>query len=212
MPNLRTARYRACHRGPRRAEAGLVLFIALIVLVAMTLAGVAMMRSVDTGLVVAGNMAFKQSAIMVADRGSQEAVKWLQDNSAGAILQSTNTASGYFSSRPVVEPNWFDPLSWTQSVAVNGGAADASGNKVSYIIHRMCTQPNTPYNGANAGVANECALYFALSAATSGGSMSVGSPQFIGTPQLYYRVTTRVDGPRDTVSVIQTSVLLTIGT
>ena len=41
-----------------------------------------------------------------------------------------------------------------------------------------------------------------------GGSMAVGSPVFQGTPQYYYRVTTRVDGPRDTVSVIQSSVLV----
>ncbi len=82
---------------------------------------------------------------------------------------------------------------------------------VRYVIHRMCTQPDTPYNGANAGAANECALYFALSdRGTSGGSMAVGAPQFIGSPQLYYRVTTRVEGPRDTVSVIQTSVLVGI--
>jgi hypothetical protein len=38
--------------------------------------------------------------------------------------------------------------------------------------------------------------------------MAVGAPQFLGTPQLYYRITTRVDGPRDTVSIIQTSVLV----
>ena len=210
MPNTRIARHRACARGPRRAQDGIVLFIALIVLVAMSLAGVALMRSVDTGLVVAGNMAFKQSAIMVADRGTQDAVKWLQDNSAGTALQSTNVSKGYFSSRPVVEPNWFDAASWTESQVVNGGAPDASGNVVRYVIHRMCTQPDTPYNGANAGVANECALYFATSAAAAGGSMAVGAPQFIGSPQLYYRVTTRVEGPRDTVSVIQTSVLVSI--
>jgi type IV pilus assembly protein PilX len=201
---------RACGRAPRRAQEGLVLFIALIVLVAMTLAGVALMRAVDTGLVVAGNMAFKQSAIMVADRGTQEAVGWLVNNSAGPTLQSTNTGQGYFSSRPVIEPNWFDPASWSQSVAVNGGAPDASGNVVRYVIHRMCTQPDTPYNGSVAGVANECGLYYAAGAAASGGSMSVGAPQFVGTPQIYYRITTRVEGPRDTVSVIQTSVLVGI--
>lgn len=193
-----------------RGERGLVLFIALIVLVAMSLAGVALMRSVDTGTVVAGNMAFKQAAIMVADRGTQEATKWLQDNSAGATLQTTNDAQGYFSSRPVVEPDWFDAASWGQSVALNGGAPDASGNVVRYVIHRMCTLPDTPYNGAIGTTANECALYFATSAAASGGSMSVGAPQFIGTPQLYYRVTTRVEGPRNTISVIQSSVLVGI--
>lgn len=209
MLNNRIPRRR--ERGPRRTQEGLVLFIALIVLVAMTMAGVALMRSVDTGTVVAGNMAFKQAAIMVADRGTQEAVTWLQANSAGATLQNTDTSQGYFSSRiPGGDPNWFDSASWTQSVAVNGGAPDASGNVVRYVIHRMCTQPDTPYNGSNAGVANECALYYAASAATSGGSMAVGAPQFIGTPQLYYRITTRVEGPRDTVTVIQTSVLVSI--
>ncbi|MBK6982915.1 MAG: hypothetical protein IPH30_16360 [Betaproteobacteria bacterium] len=210
LNKTRISLHRACGRPARRAQEGLVLFIALIVLVAMTMAGVSLMRAVDTGLIVAGNMAFKQSAIMVADRGTQNAVKWLQDNSAGATLQSTNTGLGYFSSRPVVEPNWFEAASWGDSVAVNGGAPDASGNVVRYVIHRMCTQPDTAYNASNAGVANECALYFAVSAAAAGGSMAVGSPQFIGSPQLYYRVTTRVEGPRDTVSVIQTSVLVGI--
>jgi Tfp pilus assembly protein PilX len=185
-----------------------VLFIALIVLVAMSLAGVALMRSVDTGTVVAGNMAFKQAAIMVADRGTQEAATWLTTNSGGATLQATNEAVGYFSSKPVVEPDWFDAASWTQSAALNGGAPDASGNVIRYMIHRMCTLPNVAYNGTQGVAANQCALYFATSSATSGGSMTVGAPQFIGLPQVYYRVTTRIEGPRNTISVIQTSVLI----
>ncbi len=209
MTKFPTRRNRLPAARPRRAQGGLVLFIALIVLVAMSLAGVALMRSVDTGTVVAGNMAFKQSAIMVADRGTQEAVKWLGDNSAGTTLQMTNPSKGYFSSRPVgKEPDWFDPASWSESVAVNGGTPDAAGNVTRYVIHRMCTLPDVPYNSS--GPDNECALYFALSAGAAGGSMAVGAPQFIGTPQLYYRVTTRVEGPRDTVTVIQTSVLVSI--
>lgn len=209
MTTSRNSRHRQCAPRPRRAQEGLVLFIALIVLVAMSLAGVALMRSVDTGTVVAGNMAFKQAAIMVADRGTQEAVKWLTDNSGGTTLQMTNTSKGYFSSRPPgAEPDWFRPDSWTESVAVNGGAPDASGNVVRYVIHRMCTQPDAAYNST--APANECAMYFPTGSGTTGGSMAVGAPQFIGTPQLYYRVTTRVEGPRDTVSVIQSSVLVGI--
>jgi Tfp pilus assembly protein PilX len=202
MTTSRNSRYRPTAPRPRRAQEGLVLFIALIVLVAMSLAGVALMRAVDTGTVVAGNMAFKQSAIMVADRGTQEAVKWLAANSAGETLYMTNTSKGYFSSRPPGgEPDWFKPESWVESVAVNGGTPDASGNVTRYVIHRMCTKPDQKYD-------SDCALYFPSGSGTSGGSMSVGAPQFIGTPQLYYRVTTRVEGPRDTVSIIQTSVLV----
>lgn len=205
MPNRRSMRI--C---PPARQRGVVLLISLIVLVAMTLAGVALMRSVDTAVGVAGNLAFKQSAIQVADKGTHSAAVWLANNSSGTMLQNDNTVTGYFSSRPTVEPNWYDINSWSQSVVLNGGAPDAAGNVVRFMVHRMCTQPNTPYNGANAGNANECALYFPLSLAAQGGSMQVGAPQFIGTPQIYYRVTTRVDGPRNTVSVIQSSVLVSI--
>jgi len=189
---------------PRR-QRGIVLLISLIVLVAMTMAGIALMRSVDSSVVVAGNLAFKESAVQAADRGSQTAVAWLTNNAAGATLQNTNETVGYFSARPVVEPDWFDIASWDQSVVLNGGAPDAAGNVIRYVIHRMCTQPDEPYNGVN-----ECGLYFPLSSAAVGGSMAVGAPQFLGSPQLYYRVTTRVDGPRNTLSVVQTSVLVQI--
>ena len=52
--------------GPRR-ERGVVLLIALIVLVAMTLAGIGMMRSIDTGTMVSGNIGFRQAAVATGD-------------------------------------------------------------------------------------------------------------------------------------------------
>jgi len=205
MANRRSIRF--C---PPARQEGIVLLISLIVLVAMTLAGVALMRSVDTAVAVAGNVAFKQSAVQVADNGTQQGAVWLANNSGGTTLQNDMPNSGYFSSRPVAEPNWYDINSWSQSVVLNGGAPDAAGNVVRFMVHRMCTQPDTAYNGTNGPISNECALFFPLSAAAQGGSMQVGAPQFIGTPQIYYRVTTRVDGPRNTVSVIQSSVLVSI--
>lgn len=203
MPNPSASRIPARAGAPRHAQQGVVLFIALIVLVAMTLAGVALMRSVDTTLVVAGNVAFKQSAISVADRGTQEAVAWLEASAAGGALQTTNTAAGYFSAYPQPEPDWFDINSWSDSVAVNGGAPDAAGNVVRFQIHRMCTNPDQAYNAAT----NTCGMYFQAGGTSSGGSMQVGARQYASSPRLYYRITTRVDGPRGTVSIIQTSVL-----
>src|SRR5256885_15968678 len=61
----------------RCRQRGVTLFIALIVLVAMTMAAVAMMRSVDTATVVAGNIGFRQSAVNAADQGVQAAYAWL---------------------------------------------------------------------------------------------------------------------------------------
>jgi type IV pilus assembly protein PilX len=203
MTTSRAIRLPARPSAPRRAQGGIVLFISLIVLVAMTMAGIALMRSVDTSVVVSGNMAFKQSAISVADRGTAVAVQWLQTNSAGVGLYDTIPAAGYYANKPaaVADPDWFDIASWNDAFLVNGGAPDAAGNVVRYVIHRMC-------EGTGSSTGTTCGLYYGVSTAASGGSMAVGSPVFLGTPQLYYRITTRVDGPRDTVSVIQTSVLI----
>src|SRR3954469_13437461 len=55
------------HKVPR--ERGVVLFIALIVLVALMLASVSLVRSVDTANIIAGNLAFKQASVQAADFG-----------------------------------------------------------------------------------------------------------------------------------------------
>lgn len=202
---------------PPARQRGAILFIALIVLVAMTLAGIAMIRSVDTALGIAGNMAFKQATVQGADRGVQAAYSWLVANSTGTALQNTNNVVGYFSSRTATEPDWFDMTNWANSVTIPNefgqvGNPDAAGNVVRYMIHRMCNCADVPYNANCAGstTANVCGLYYPSSGGTAGGSMSVGSPQFEGIPQIYYRITTRVDGPRNTVSVVQVTVLIQV--
>src|SRR5258708_3371994 len=103
----------------------------------MTLAGIGMIRAVDTVNVVAGNLGFKQASINAADRGVEAAFRWLLDNAGTAVLISDDLGNGYSSSAPVQEPDWNDPASWDNAVTTNGGAADNAGNKVSYVINRM---------------------------------------------------------------------------
>jgi Tfp pilus assembly protein PilX len=193
------------HRAPPGRQKGVVLFIALIVLVAMTLAGIGMVRSIDTATAVAGNLGFKEASVSAGDQGIEAGYQWLLANAAGAGLNNTNLAAGYYSARPGSEPDWSDPDTWADAFELNGGAADAAGNVISYVIHRMCTLPNTSYNGAG----NECATQAPSGAAATGGSMSVGSFAFAGTPQVYYRITSRIQGPRNTETYVQTMVAIT---
>ena len=97
---------------PKRQQ-GIVLLIALTVLVAMSLAGVALMRSVDNTVVIAGNISFKQAGLQVSDRGSRDAYAWLNIINAlptgMAGLRDDIPTSGYYSARPPTEPDWFDP-------------------------------------------------------------------------------------------------------
>ena len=61
----------------RTRQRGTILIIALIVLVAMTLAGIATMRSVDTATITAGNIGLRQASVNAADQGLQAGVAWL---------------------------------------------------------------------------------------------------------------------------------------
>jgi type IV pilus assembly protein PilX len=198
---MRIAPYRSARR-----QQGVVLFIALIVLVAMALAGVAMRRSVDTTLGIAGNLAFKQATLLSSDQAVNAAYAYIAGPppcGGGGTLTCDDPANGYLSSL-AAEPNWFDPAAWGNAVDVFPGNTDAAGNRVRYIIHRLCSQPG-PYNNP---APQQCAQYTPVGGGASGSTMAVGSYQFTGTPQVYIRITTRVDGPRNTVSITQTAVLV----
>lgn len=200
--NLYTGRH-----GTPHANRGVVLIISLIVLVAMTLGGIAILRSVDSTTLIAGNLAFKQRALYATDAGVAQAMTWLLANKAA--LASDSTANGYFSSQDF---DWTNDANWTNRVNL---ATDAAGNQVSYIIHRMCTCANTPYNGTCAsGSANQCGIdnpnTTTNPAPVEGDTFVIGGTVFPSTGSVYYRVTVRSFGPRNTKSYIQAMLTISI--
>ena len=72
---------------PPARQRGVVLFIALIVMVALSLAAIALIRSVDTTTTVIGNLAFRQASILPANMAVEEAAAALFSDAdvAGAI-------------------------------------------------------------------------------------------------------------------------------
>lgn len=192
---------------PQIKQRGVVLFIALIVLVAMALAGIALMRSVDNTVALAGNLAFRQSATQAADRGIEAATQWLvTQNATPNTLYSNNSAEGYFSAAPASEPNWYDAANWegdTPGLAPKRLPADAAGNEAFYVIHRMCTNA-----GQAPGGMNECGTLQLAPTSIPGASKVAGSTPFKAPPTYYYRVTARAVGPHNSVSIVQAMVLL----
>ena len=86
----------------RGRQRGVVLIIALIALVIMTLAALAMIRSVDTSNLIAGNMAFQQAATHSGDSGIEAAITWLSDcnftnaSCAASLVMVASTISNRF--------------------------------------------------------------------------------------------------------------------
>jgi Tfp pilus assembly protein PilX len=207
MNNLASAPDRI---SPPRAQSGVVLIIALIILIAMTLAGVAMIRSVDLGNIIAGNLAFRQTATHAADTGIETAfATFLGPNRAGTLLFNDHADQGY-------SANGNDPLrspaagvTWetywaTQTVQdrVRTITPDTlSGYTVSYIIDRLCAIAGDPNGGANCLVTPVSAVYEGQQ--QEGGELAIKPPS-----PVYYRITVRVVGPRNTVSFVQAVVAM----
>lgn len=192
-----------------RGQRGVALPIALIMLVAMIIAALALFRAVDTATMVAGNLTFKQGTVNAGDRGIRAAYAWLQDQATNspANLLNNNPGQGYYSSQDGKDPNWNPVIDPPFGPSPSGPVAvgtDSAGNSVSYVIHRLCTQPGLAYNATG----NLCATYSAASSSSSGGSQSVDAPAFSGIVYVYYRVTAKVEGPRNSVSYIQSLMLV----
>lgn len=199
---------RTARRSLQRAQRGVVLFIALIVLVAMSLAGVALIRSVDTGSVIAGNLAFRQSAMHVGDNGIEAARTWLLGTASSVLYNDTpgiTGGGGYYASWAenldllgTKTVSTTDDYNWSTAVNVTTPAPPA-GFTVSYVIHRLCKQTGDPLSVTCVkltGAASSAAA--GTRGAAAFGSMAIAVPQ-----SATYRVTVRVVGPRNATSYVQ---------
>jgi Tfp pilus assembly protein PilX len=208
--DLSTRRSRSSHIAPACRQHGTMLIISLIILVAMSLAGVAMMRSVDTASIVSGNIAFKQSATNAVDQGIQAAHTWLSANAGTTTLYTDNnslgvSSVGYFSSVPLNEPDWTSASSWSYARPLNSGNPDATGNTVSYVIHRLCPCSGVAPNATcGSGQTNVCGST-PDDASVSGEGVEQSTPNFFTRPPAtHYRVTARAVGPRNSTTIVQT--------
>lgn len=200
--------------GSKNSQAGITLVMTLIVMVALLLASVAMVRSVDTTGLIAGNMVFKKATLSIGDCGLENAYRWLRNTRTASATTLNSDGSGstafYRSSRPTLDS--MDQMStWTGTfyTVPSTAATDCpvtDGYTVSYIIHRMCATPNAAYDASG----QVCGLYTPISSSNSnsGYSFSAGATNYGGDVQVYYRITCVVTGPRNTNSVIQSIVLI----
>lgn len=195
---------------------GQTLFIALIALVVMTLAAIALVRSVDTGIQIAGNLAFKQSATAAADAGVEAARTWLLANSGGAVLNADSPTNGYYATsqdaldvmgnktpgNPGDDVDWSgqNTAGYADNAVVLG--AQVAGNTIAYVINRLC---------ASAGGVSSASCVSYEQNTSSGSTMGgggYGSKPLAGSSQVYYKVTVRVQGPRNTVSYVEAVILI----
>lgn len=183
-----------------KKQKGFVLLIALIMMIVMTLGALALVRSLNSATLIAGNLGFRTAALNSADIGLENAVNWLTNNIA--LLSDDVAAQGYYSAGiafvPAPGQTWDNYWNTALSVQAIALPQDAMGNIASYVIHRMCTIPG------NAGGGNPCSFApIALSNIGEQPGKELYNPDLNPPPQVYYRITARVQGPRNSVAYAQ---------
>lgn len=185
----------------RNAQRGVVLIVALVVMASMTLAAIALVRAVDSGILIAANLAFRQSATLAAEGGLRNATNFLIAISTDTPEDLYADGAAYWANAQNAAPA-FDPLTYNwevnKSVCVPANcAADAAGNVTRYVVHRLCDLAGNP-------LTVNC-----IRASQSGGTVGksvVDYRRLYPTENaggVYYRITVRVTGPRNTNSYVQ---------
>lgn len=205
-----------------RGQRGVVLILALVMLVSMTLAGIALYRQIGTGLVIARNLTFQRAAIVAADLGLEAARTWVTTQAPGDLLAEQQVGGAF-----VYYPAWcygaaaatrssggvpvncgnnlatadFDPLNydWTQSRLVTSD--DGAGNEVRYVIHRLCALPGGIRITDTPG--QRCAIIGREPAGQTQGVASYGGKPMTIVTMPYYRITARVRDRQNTIAYTQ---------
>lgn len=197
----------------KNGQQGLVLFVALIALVVMSLASVALIRSVDTSSQVTGNLAFKQSASITSSFGL-EALADTVGSQVKTYAFTSDPSSGYYATcgtfdtgatgqcngeSLVLDATWTNANSKLATGAGISNGKDPYGNTIRYVVERMCSQTGeaTP---------QRCLMAHLPPSGGSAGGCHSPCTKFLPTvvePNPIYRVTVRIAGPKNTVTYVQ---------
>lgn len=198
------SRSRRALAGDMSSQRGVTLLVALVVLLVMTITGLALVRTSSLGAGVSGSLALKQSATSGADLGLETGLAQLDViyRTGPDQLGVDNAASGYYAS---VDPKlaakdmpWSTaPVAPSSNVGGIGNVSDV-GNEVHYLIHRLCRQ-----TGAVNITGQQCVM--PQGAGCPGSTESLGSvPALQSTADVPDHCSGQI--ARDTMSYVQMSV------
>jgi hypothetical protein len=193
--------------------------MVLIMLTAMAIAGVALVRVVDSANVISGNFAFRQSTLNIADLGVEAAAAelaaipaadrgaaWAWPNpcaancryfpvrSVGAMLDGKGLPVLGNTGAATQAIQWNADVAWDANDVPLAPSGYNRRYAIRYVIDRQCNVA-----AANPGP-NDCSNDTPLTPVSKkAGAGGLPAPAGI----IFYRVTVQVTGPRNTQSHVQ---------
>lgn len=188
-------------RGARSSQNGVTIVIALIALIVLLLSGVALIRSMDTSLSTAGNLAFKRDLTNQSERVMASAVT--QFNAIAVAGLTVNDVSKNYFATMLPTNEYGVPRMLVDDSLWTGTAADmadsASGiSQLRYVIDRLCTATGDPTQA-------NCSYAYKPRQNNPGDGLDNGKEPAEATSYYVYRITVRAVGPRGTVAFVQST-------
>ena len=199
----------------RAGQAGVVLLYGLIVLAIMLIGAAAMVRSMNTSLINAGNLGFKRDLTNQAERAAATALTLLQSGALSTVVsrQTHSTANNYSAtmlpSNAQGLPNVLLGESTFASVGVTTNDIVVAGQAITlrWVIDRLCVSTGVA-DASQCTMANDPSPVggsgsdlITAADTTSGGAGALAR-------RVVYRVSIRVTGPRSTQTFLLTTVAL----
>jgi Tfp pilus assembly protein PilX len=188
-------------RSETSRERGVVLIYTLIILLILTIGAVALVRSMNTSLFSAGNLAFRRDLVNQGEQGFSNVMTQFE---TGAFLDPTTTqadapalnySSTILPTNPQGVPNvLLNDTAFTavwKAPDIIGATPDIT---IRYVVDRLCSQPGP-----------SSSLLCVQSSAVPPGHETDNNGGLPPPSATVYRISVRVSGPRSTQVFLQTT-------
>jgi hypothetical protein len=210
---VRVRRSGPAGRTAGRRQGGAILLVALLVMVLMSIGAIALVTATNSSNLAVGNLAFRQASILPANFAVEQAT--------AALFKDANTGTPMIADSRVDDPsqNYFathnqsagwenkygipQPLQTKSSArALKVQFKDQADNDITYVIERMCNPNAAAIPVDNKATSAWCDM---MPPKQAPGTTSNDPPLFAAATLPYYRVTVRIDGPKNTTSFVQST-------
>ena len=216
MMSTRTGCSAAAAWPRRRHQRGVTMLFGLIALAVMMIGAAAMVRSMNTSMLMAGNLGFKRDLTNQAERATATVMALMNTGALNTEILRQNSAAPRNYSADILPTNaqgipnvLVDDGSFTtKGTVANDISVAEQGVVLRYVVDRLCV---------NTGVADGTHCTMSEPGAPMGGgasntpraedSAAVGGGGVLPR-QTVYRLSIRVSGPRNTQAYFQTTFTL----
>jgi type IV pilus assembly protein PilX len=180
-------------RSPRARQRGVVLIFALIILLILAIGAVALVRSMNSSLLSAGNLAFRRDLV---NQGEQAISTVMTEFTTGSVVAANYSATILPTNAQGV-PNAL--LNATTFATVGTTANEITGAtpdvKIDYLIDRLCV----------AGTVQPSIAACVQSSGLPLGGKAYENVAVAAPSATVYRISVRVTGPRNTQVFLQST-------